>query len=296
MITLNNGVIEVSIFKRGVTIASFKHLKDNINIVTRYQDFTDYKSNPSYLGCLIGPLAGRTEQNRYGKELELNDAPNHLHGGNNGLHNHEFVCKQDGNVAVFTKVLDCVFYKVKVKIDQNHCIIEFEAIPDESAILNLTNHMYFNLLGTNSLDQHSISVNADRVSYLNENKVNTGDIRSVEDTVFDLRSPKEISKLLREDHEQFKITRHIDHAFLGNQVVLSTPKKELVVKTTTPAVQLYLSNYFDEGFLNEHNELAANHSSVAIEPQHIPNDINMKRYTHEDPYKEIIIYALTVKD
>ena len=295
MITLNNGVIEVSILKHGVTIVSFKHLKDDINVVTRYHDIWDYKANASYLGSVIGPLAGRTEQDRYGKDLELNDAPNHLHGGSNGLHNQEFVCKQDGNVAVFTKVLDGVFYKVKIKIDHNHCIMEFEAIPDDSATLNLTNHMYFNLLGTNTLDHHSITVNADRVSYLNDNKVNTGDLRAVENSIFDLRNPKLITQLLHEDHDQFKISRHIDHAFLGNQVVLSTPGKELSVKATTPYVQLYLSNYFDEGFLNEHQQLAANHSSVAIEPQYLPNDSNMKRYTHENPYKEIIVYTLSLK-
>lgn len=295
MITLNNGILEVSILKQGVTVVSFKHLEDDINIVTRYQNIGDYKTNPVYLGSLIGPLAGRTEQNRYGVQLELNDAPNHLHGGINGLHNQEFVCKQDGNEAVFTKVLDNVFYKVTVKLDHNHCTMEFEAIPDDRAVINLTNHMYFNLLGTNNLLDHKISVNADRVSYLNENKVNTGDLREVEATVFDLRSSKKISDLLHENDEQFKITRHIDHAFMGNQVVLATPHKYLSVKATTPAVQVYLSNFFDEGFLNEHSELAANHSSVAIEPQYVPNDLNMKCYTHDDPYHETFIYTLSLK-
>lgn len=296
MIYLDNGVLQVEILKKGLTFVSLKHVKDNINIITRFEDLAMYDTNAPYLGACIGPLAGRTEDLRYGEGLDMNDINNHLHGGFKGLHNQLFNCRHDSNQAVFTTYLKKVYYKITVTLEGNSCVIHFQATPDSQAVLNLTNHMYFNLLGTRDLNEHEIKVNASSVSYLDTNKRNVGNVQYVDNTVFDLRDYVPIETVLKQEHEQFEITRHVDHAFLGNQVFLRTDKKELCVKATTPAVQLYFSNYFDEGFNAEDGLLAKNHMSVAIEPQYVPNDEEMKRYTKEDPYDEFIVYTVSFND
>lgn len=297
MITLSNDILELKILKRGVTFTSFKHLKDNLNIITAYQNIEDYEDNSGpYLGALVGPLAGRTEPNQYGLDLDINNPPNHLHGGTNGLSFTDFDAEVKDNKAIFKTHHNHVAYEITVSLDENKVILDMKATPDveKDAVLNLTNHMYFNLQGTNDLNEHQIKLEADKVSYLNEKMLNTYNLQDVTDTVFDLREYQDLSVLLNKTHPQFDISRHIDHSFYANKVKLKADTKELTVEAKAPFMHLYFANYFDENFIDEHGRKAKNHASIAIEPQYLPNDLDMKVYTSDNPYHETITYTLDI--
>ena len=294
MVTLNNGILEVEILEKGVTIKSFKNLNDNINITTAYKNIEDYQDNPLYLGALIGPLAGRTAQNRYGETLEINNAPNQLHGGTDGLHSQIFTVKDKTETeATFELKHKDVHYVIKLSLDNNNLILDMHATPKTDKRLNLTNHMYFNLLGEDNLNQHSVILSADKVSLHNENMQNDGNLIDVKDTVFDLNEKKNVKDLLMQKHPQFEMTRHIDHSFLANEVTLFAGKKSLKVKATTPYMHLYFANYFDEQAIGEKGYPLQNYSAIAIEAQYVPNDIDMPVYNKDKPYHETIVYTLS---
>ena len=61
------------------------------NVVLAYDVLEDYLDNPSYLGCTVGPVAGRTKNGvlRIDDEILQLDTqlhPNSLHSGGEGLH------------------------------------------------------------------------------------------------------------------------------------------------------------------------------------------------------------------
>ena len=294
MITLRNDFLELKILKKGVTFVSFKTLKDDINIITSYKDIDEFDNDRGpYLGALIGPLAGRTHVNQYGLNLDANNGPNHLHGGFDPLSEVEFEVDATEEDAVFTGTHQNVAYTVKVFLEDETVVLDLHAIPQEKTPLNLTNHMYFNLLGENDLNHHFVKLDADYYSFVNENLLSTNTLMSVTDSVFDLREGAYVKDLLIQDHPQFKRTRHIDHSFKTNTLTLKTDHKTLKVQATMPYMHMYFSNYFDESFIDEHGRLAKNHAAIAIEPQYLPNDIDMPMYDKDAPYHETIRYTVS---
>lgn len=292
MVTLSNGIIEVKILPRGVTFASFKLLEDNINIISAYNDLKGYEENDVYLGSTIGPLAGRTAKGMYGLDLDLNDGNHHLHGGKEGISNQVFDVESKGDCAVFKLIHQEIKYEVKVSLKEHDLKIDFYAKPSTNRPINMTNHMYFNLLGEKNLDNHTLQVEADRVSLHSDKMLNEGNYVNVEKTVFDLREESKLSEVLSKDHNQFEITRHIDHTFLGNKLIIKAKQKSLKIEGSMPGIHVYLSNYFDESFVDEYGRKARNHSAIAVEPQYVPNDIAMPIYSKDKLYKESIVYTL----
>lgn len=292
MITIKNEWIELEILKRGVTFKSFKRLKDNVNIITAYQDLNDFQNNEVYLGSCIGPLAGRTAQGVYDLDLDLNDGIYHLHGGKNGISTQIFDVEEIKDAAIFTLISDGIDYKITVSLMENTVKIDFLVIPEFERPINMTNHMYFNLMGTDHINDHRLQVEASEVSLHNKDMFNDGTFIDVEGSVFDLRGSQLVSDILKGTHPQFAMTRHIDHTFRSQNLILKAKDKTLKIHGTMPGMHIYLANFFDEAFKDEQGRLAKNNASIAIEPQYFPNDPKMPVYSKENPYKESITYTL----
>ena len=292
MVEIKNNFIQLEILPLGVTFKTFKLLSDDINIITAYEDINQYKNNEVYLGSCIGPLAGRTAQGMYGLDLDENNDGYHLHGGNNGISSQVFDVKEIDQGAIFTLKNDGIDYTVTVSLKEHDVILNFKAVPETNRPINMTNHMYFNLLGTDNIKEHNIQVEASKVSLHNKDMFNDGNHVEVQGTVFDLQEEQSLADILKKTHPQFEMTRHIDHTFLGQKLTLSAGKKSLKIQGTMPAIHVYLANFFDESFKDEHGRLAKNFSSVAVEAQYVPNDPKMPVYSSENPYEETITYTL----
>lgn len=292
MVTIKNEFIELEVLPLGVTFKTFKLLKDNVNIITAYEDENLYKKNDVYLGACIGPLAGRTAQGMYGLELDKNNGEHHLHGGNNGISSQVFDVEETQDGAIFTLNNDSIDYSITISLRGHTVKIVFKAVPQIERPINMTNHMYFNLEGSDHIGNHQMQVKASKVSLHNTDMYNDGTFVDVEGSVFDLQEDRLLSELLKETHPQFLMTRHIDHSFLGQNLILKTKSKTLSIHGTMPAMHVYLSNFFDESFKDEKGRLAKNNTSIAVEPQYVPNDPKMPVYSKGNPYEETITYTL----
>ncbi|QIK69690.1 aldose epimerase [Erysipelothrix sp. HDW6C] len=312
-VTLNNGIIEAVFLNYGATVISLRFLPLNRNLIVSYKNLEAYKENPVYLGSTVGPLAGRMSGPSImsaGTEHLLSKHQNgeHLHGGIHGTTHQYFDTTTANNSVLFHGTFDHredgypgkVTYEIGYRLDGNTLVMTQTASPEYPMPLNLTNHMYFNLAGSDCLDDHWLKIDSDKVAEVGEDKVNSGVMLSVDATVFDFRTLQKLSEILKASHEQFAITGHIDHAFLFNSkhhLTLKCDDMAMTLTTTCPAVQIYLANYFDASFTNQNGTYAQNHSAIALEPQHIPNEWNYdqtyQNYTSKRGYRETTHYTFT---
>lgn len=313
-ITLENNNIKVKFLALGGIITHFSSKKDNINCVMRFGDLNDYIINRGFLGATVGPLAGRTEFAKFKindreYQLDQNVPPHHLHGGINGLSKREFTIKEQSDTYVlFNDYYDytksgypgTLNTYIKYSIHENTFSIEITAVPSTTMPINITNHTYFNLDGDSTIKHHHLSVIADEVVYVSENGSNTSNIKSVENSVFDLNKTQKIESILKQTHPQFEITRHLDHTYINNSNSVVTlynnqKSKSLTIDFTAPAFQIYLANYFDGTLIDEHNRYIQKNAAIAIEPQNIPNEINIfgkQLYDAVNPFESKISYTL----
>ncbi|GAB6109407.1 aldose epimerase family protein [Fusibacter bizertensis] len=127
------------------------------NVVLNYENLDDYLTNPLYLGCFVGPVAGRTKNGELPiddeiLQLDVSCHSNSLHSCNDGLHNviwHVDSQTADCLVLSYTTknnhgVID---YKVTYTVFEETLTINYYANTHMKTYLTLTNHSYFNLSG-----------------------------------------------------------------------------------------------------------------------------------------------------
>lgn len=312
VVTIKGNNLEVSVMPLGATLISMRYASSP-NVVVQYQDLDMYQSNPVYLGTMVGPIAGRTKNGQIQLDervlqLSKNDEPNHLHGGKGGIHHHVFNIKeQSESKVVFEDTLKhqedgypgSIHYLFIYEIVEDSLVISIEATPSECIPLNITNHSYFNLEGSNTLKNHQLKIQSDEIALSDTTNANTGEFLAVKDTDFDFNSYRNIGK--DRGHLQFETTRYVDHDFkLKGKVYLQTNDYDLEIDTDAPYMRVYTANWFDESFVAEHGAAAKNQSAVAFEPQLLANGYNILQsndylFDSKKPFRSETRYKLKEK-
>jgi len=294
----------VSMINYGATLISWQ-VKDaagnSRDIVAGFDDLETYLSNKAYMGCIAGRYANRIANGKFkisGIEYQLacNNDPNHLHGGNKGF----------DKVAWDAVIIDGAIPKLSlsylskdgeegypgnlaVKIEfsytnSDELIIEYFAETDKATVLNLTSHGYFNVDGdlSGSILDHSLQVNADFYTSVDEHNIPTGELCAVNGTAFDFNVPEKISGKIDKTGSGF------DHNYVlrndGNQLslaaVLTDSKNELhlSVYTTEPGMQFYSGNLLDGSLVNRDGKPINMHSALCLETQHFPDSPNQPQF------------------
>lgn len=304
--SIENGIIAIEVLDLGAKLLSFKHHKDNINIVLKYEDFNLYQNDTGpYLNACIGPIAGRLDHARFGDiQLKPNADPHQLHGGEEGIHNKVFDVRVYGNELILTTSVDHrvdgypaqIKYEIKYRLMKDTLILSMKAWPDVPQAINLTNHAYFNLDGSETVSDHVLMIKSDFVGSLADEYVNKGNYIEVDGTVFDYRGGTKLRNSFEGNHQQFSFTRNLDHFYPVNELELSVGNKHLNITTSAPGFQLYSANFFDETFKDEYGRLMKVHAGLAIEPQRPGNEINIDLetpiYSKEKPFEWVTKYQI----
>jgi aldose 1-epimerase len=139
------------------------------DVVLGHERLMDYVADPSYLGAIVGRIAGRVRGGRLvieGRALALacNDGTNHLHGGRRGLDKRVWSAtpvpevggssslrlsylSPDGEEGYPGTISVSVTYTLTAA---NELVVESAAEADRVTPLSLTQHSYFNLAGEGS--------------------------------------------------------------------------------------------------------------------------------------------------
>ena len=250
----------------------------------------------AYLGSSVGRYCGRIANAIFtldGREyhVDANEAPNHLHGGFEGLSRRcwQLLEKTDDTLILEIESLDGdsgfpgnATIRAIYHLDDNDCVtLVYRAQADQPTIFNLCNHAYFNLngVGQPALTQQ-VSINAKRYVPVDAAGIPTADSQPVTGTAFDFQAKRSIGEGI------------YDHSFwLDDQQAAMIESADgdlrLSIHTTQPALHLYTGQGLGGEKDREGNPYQAC-AGVALETQAPPDSANrhleLVRTTAEQPY------------
>src|ERR1700761_1609237 len=173
--------------------------------------------------------------------------------------------------------------------DNNDFRIEYKATTDKPTVVNLTNHTYYNLAGSGSVEGQVMTVMADQVTPTDVNQVPTGEFTNVAGTALDFRTPKPIGRDLRSSEPQMLIGRGYDHNYvlrkskpgaleLAARITDPVSGRTLELSTTEPAVQVYSANNLNGGAVSAAGTTLRATDGLALETQHFPDSPNKANF------------------
>lgn len=240
------------------------------DIVLGYDSVAGYETGSGHQGSVIGRHANRIE----GAEFELNgctyrlaanNGRNNLHGGPGGFSHQVWE-----GAASSTETYDAVRFtlrspdgqegfpgnliaEVVYRLDsQGSLSLDYYASTDQDTLVNLTNHVYFNLAGDDSgrIEGQLLQIPSEFHTPVNEEGLPDGEIRRVDGTALDFRTTKPIGRDI--DDPMLANVKGYDHNFvvpgptghLRSCALATDPAsgRTLEVWTTMPGLQLYTAN------------------------------------------------------
>jgi aldose 1-epimerase len=257
-----------------------------------------YMDQTAHLGALIGRYGNRIGHAQFALDgvtykLEKNNGENSLHGGSGGFDRHVWAAKagqgaalelnynsKDGEEGFPGNLSAKVVYTLT---GENALRIDYTATTDKPTIVNLTNHLYFNLAGAGDVLQHEVTIHADRFTPVDAGLIPTGELRPVKGTPFDFTKATAIGARIGQNDEQLKFGNGYDHNWVLNRsgagliqaAVVREPTSGRVMEvwTTEPGLQFYTGNFLD-GTIKGKGKTYAFRTGFCMETQHYPDSPN----------------------
>lgn len=295
-----------------------------------YSDVETYVDKPQYFGVSVGRFANRIAGGRFtldGRDytLETNDGPNHLHGGVTGFDKQlweviEVVSGAEARVVLRHVSPDgaggypgtLTTTATYTLDDKGLLTLRYRATTDKPTIVNLTNHVFFNLTGDvrgSALD-HRLTLHADKYTPVDATLIPTGELRSVAGTPFDFRTPQVIGARIRDGgDEQLRLGHGYDHNYVVNgragalrpAARLEDPVSGRVVEieTSAPGVQFYSGNFLDGSITGHGGRIYRMGDGLCFEPQTFPDapnrpDFPTARLDPGQTYENVMAYRFSV--
>jgi aldose 1-epimerase len=274
------------------------------NVIQGHDNIQDVINSPEpFLSVLIGRYGNRICKGQFqlhGKKYQLatNDGPNHLHGSPTGFHTKVWDAQQMNDHSLILKYVssygeegftgEMEIWVAYIFNDDNELVIKYQATTNKETIVNLTHHGFFSLSGianpTPSVESQLLEVNADYYLPIDKVSIPTGEIRFVEGTPFDFRTPKTIGQDINADNEQLKNGQGYDHNYVLNKneegelsfaarVTEPVSGRTMEVYTTEPGLQIYTGNFLS-GISGQFGATFPRRSAICLEAQHFPDTPN----------------------
>ncbi|MCM1484138.1 MAG: galactose mutarotase [Muribaculaceae bacterium] len=321
---------QVTLSSLGAGIVSVKvpDSKGNMaDVVIGYADPADYFYDGPCAGKVPGRFANRIARGHFeldGKEysLAINNGPNALHGGPEGFQNRIWDSAVEGDKVIFSRTSpdgeEGYPGTVEVKAeytwgDDCTLTLHLTATTDAPTIINLTNHVYWNLDGENSgtiLDQ-KLWLAAHKYLPTDDTLIPTGEIAAVEGTPMDFTTPKPIGRDNFADFPSTKYGKGYDSCWvvdnwtpgtLRHVATLESDKsgRVLEVSTTQPAAQVYAGCWLAGSPKSVSGRSYNDYEGVAIECQNMPDAPNHPNFPSPvlrpgEVYDQTIVFSLKTK-
>lgn len=298
------------------------------DVVLGFDSIQDYIKYPSDFGASIGRYANRINKGQItidGVTFQLpqNNFGHCLHGGPKGFQYQVF---NVDSISTQTLVLSYLAKngeegfpgnltcQITFCLTDNNAIdICYSAETDQTTVVNMTNHSYFNLDGdpSQSNTDYLLTINADYYTPIDNTFMTTGEIAEVRGTDMDFRTPVTIGKRINNYmFEQLKNGNGYDHNWILNTqgdihqkcATLESLKTgiTLEVYTNEPGIQVYTGNFLDGSLTGKKGIVYNQRASVCLETQKYPDTPNKLNWPTAllkpgEKYNSRCIYKFSVK-
>ncbi|MGW4332054.1 aldose epimerase family protein [Rhodococcus koreensis] len=265
-------------------------------------------TDPNYFGATAGRYANRIRAGKFPldgvlQQVTCNEGANHLHGGARGFDRHLWSTQlgADGNSVTFWRISPdgeegfpgTLTTRVTYRLEGRALAIEIEATTDQTTVANIVNHAYFNLGGHDSgpVLEHLLQIHGSHYIPVDDELLPTGEVRAVEGTAFDFRTPTPIGKNLHQvDHAGAGRTTTdaagydhnwvLDGTGMREIATLTDPKsrRRLTVSTNQPGVQVYVGGYLDGVTAKAPADQYAAFGGLTFETQTFPDAVNHSHF------------------
>ncbi len=296
------------------------------DVVLGFETLERYVNGTAYFGAIVGRVANRVanaaftlEGRRYA--LAANDPPHHLHGGRRGWDKVVWTATPrdaaDGPALELTYVSrdgeegypgTVTARTVYTLTDQNELRVEMAATTDQTTLVNMANHSYWNLAGhdAGTILDHELTLHADHYTP-GSPVVPDGRILPVTATPFDFTTAKPIGRDLKQ-------TGGTPTGYDHNYVVRGEPNRlrpvarlkdprsgrVMTLSADQPGVQCYTGNFLD-GSARGKGAAYGQHAALCLETQGFPNAINVPGWQAQvilqpgQTYRHVMVHAFTAE-
>lgn len=313
---------EVLITNYGAIITSMKFQKSDgtVNDIVmgfeKVEDYwaKDYLDQYFWMGSVVGRNANRIKDGTCfidGKKIQLtkNRGNDQLHGGDIGFD------KKIWSIISFDAAKNKlelkynspdgeegfpgnVEIKMKLILDDNELSYEYEATTDQSTIINMTHHDYFNLdNGKGNNFNYLLQINAASTLDQDSALVANGNLSPVENTEYDFRQLRRIGN--QENMEfgydkSFQLEKGGKELTLAAEAYLESSNTGLQVFSTEPVLHFY-SGKGIPGIKGKNGIRYGPFSGFCFETQKHPNAINIPHFPNTilrpgEKYHEKTVY------
>ena len=307
----NDNGMEVTIVTLGGIIQSIRvpdRTGEMAEVTLGCDSVADYERCGAYLGAIIGRFANRIANGEFQLDgeryrLACNNGPNHLHGGMSGFDRQIWRAqphRQDDLVSLilyYDSAAGEEGYPGQLTVqvtytlnNHNELSIDYQASTDAPTIVNLTNHAYFNLNGSDDCLSHHLQLHSAHFTPTDANAIPLGEIAPVINTPMDFTTMKPIGRDIDQDDVQLRQARGFDHNWvIWTERDSDNPLKPvarveehqsgrtLEVFSTQPGVQFYSGNYL-AGELARGGGQYGMRAGFCLETQHFPDSPNRPEF------------------
>lgn len=297
-ITLKKGPLEASVLTFGAIIRDLK--VDGQSVVLGFEDLESYLDHSPYFGAVAGRCANRIAGARMtidGEDhaLDVNERGRHqLHGGSVGFSRRIWQVEQSDKASVLLKLVSedgDMGYPGRVEVLLRYTLtgagalrLKITATTDKATPVNLTQHSYFNLDGSDTILDHTLEIAADRYLPVDEDLIPTGEVRKVAWTPYDFQDGR---KLRRRPGEETVV---FDHNFCLSDAPRenvefaaaledAAGERRMEVWTTEPGLQLFDAGGIDVAVPGLQGKRYGPHAGLCLEAQRWPDSVNKDGFT-----------------
>ncbi len=314
--TFGHDGLRVTMLTYGATIQSLlvpdAH-GDVADVSLGQKTLAEYEALTTFFGATIGRYANRIKGGRFsidgrGYQVPVNDPgtnpQNALHGGPKGFNTRVWdaeAVERDGEAGVRFSLVsadgdqgfpgELTVHVEYVVTSGAELAIRYSATTTAPTVLNLTNHVYFNLAGESSGDVYGqeLQITASRFTPIDAVSIPLGPQRDVAGTPFDFRDAHAIGERIRVPDEQILNALGYDHNWVFDDgvdrdatpvVVARDPESGRCVETFTdqPGVQFYSGNFLTGSLVGPGGTTYRQGAGFTLETQHFPDSPNQPGY------------------
>lgn len=269
---------------------------DLADVLLGFDSVEGYDHHGAFFGATVGRNANRVGKGRFsigGKvvQMPINDNSNNLHSGPESYGHRLWKLEKhtenairfslespDGDQGMPGNAVISVTFTMEAP---GQLRIAYDATADQDTVFNLTNHAYFNMAGQNHPEKamsQTLMMPARFYNVADAESIPTGELRPVEGTPMDFRTPKAIGRDLDVEYPCFKLQGGYDHNFdaaINPCAVLTDPEsgRTMTISTDCPGIQFYSGNFLS-GELGKGGVSYTHRGGAALETQFYPDSMN----------------------